>query len=163
MARHHGYYLSSVPQAHVACGVASGARVQFPYVLIVCVAVGRPVAVDLPFLLGLIDTRRADPPGGEKILSLVGQRKQSACWAHVGGAVALAYGWWSGGREGPFGDDTVNKRAARRRMARAWWSERESEADVGLPKVMHNVGTWSCYPRRVDGLPSGALSPLWVS
>ena len=100
-ARHPGHSRSLVPQALVAWGAASGVRDQFPYVLVVCVTVGRPVAVGLPFLiLRLIDTRRGNTTGGEEILSLASHRKQSARWAHVGGAIALAFGWWVGDREG---------------------------------------------------------------
>ena len=77
-----GYYRSLVPEVLVACGVVSDIRVQFPYFLVVCVTVGRPVTVDWPFMvLGLIDTRRRDAPGGEWILNLVGQRDQLVWWA----------------------------------------------------------------------------------
>ena len=100
-ARHPGHSQSLAPQALVAWGAASGVRVQFPYVLVVCVTVGRPVAVGLPFLvLGLIDTWRGDTTEGEEILSLASQREQLAWWVHVGGAIALAFGWWVSGREG---------------------------------------------------------------
>ena len=61
-ARHRGHSRSLVPQALVAWGAASGVRVQFLYVLVVCVTVGRPVVVGLPFLVvGRIDTGVAIP------------------------------------------------------------------------------------------------------
>ena len=151
-ARRRGHYRSLVFQALVAWGVGAGVRDQFPYVLVVCVNVGRPVAVDFPLLvIGLIDTLRGDTPGGEEVLSLVGQREQSALWAHVVSAVALAFGWWVSGREGPLRNDTVNERTAPCRMVRARRTERESEADIGLAKVVHDAPAWSCYPERLDG------------
>ena len=151
-ARQHGRYRSPVLQALVAWGVASDVRIQFPYVLIVCVTVGCPVAVDFPFLVfGLIDTWCYDTPGGEEILGLVSQREQTAWWSYVGGAVAVAYGWWVGGREGPLRDDTVNEWVAPCRMARARRSKCESGAGVGLAKIVYNVGAWSRYPGRADG------------
>ena len=151
-ARHPGHSRSLVPQALIAWGAASGVRVQLPYVLVVCVTVGRPVAVGLPFLIiGLIDTRRGDTTGGEEILSLASHREQSARWAHVGGAIALAFGWWVSGREGSLWNNTVNERTPPCRMARVRQSERESEADIGLAKVVHDVGAWVRYSGRVDG------------
>ena len=131
--------------------MASGVPFQCTYVLLLCVIVGRPVAVDLLFLLGLIITRRGNPPGGEEILGLVGQREQSTWWAYVKGAVALACGWWVACRESPLGDSTMNERAAPRQMARALRSERELEADAGLAEAVHDVGAWGRYLGRVDG------------
>ena len=133
------------------------------------VVVVRSVTVDSLFLLGLIDARRGNPPGGEEILGLVGQREQSTLWAHVGGAVALSCGWSVGCRESPLGDDVVNERAAPRQMAQARRSESESEADVGLAEVVRDVGAWGRYPGRVDGLrraldrPGGFCEePCWL-
>ena len=139
--RHRGHSRSLVLQALVAWGAASGVRVQLPYVLVVCVTVGRPVSVGLPFLvLGLIDTQRGDTPGGEEILSLASQREQSVWWAHVGGAIALAFGCWVNGCEGSIRNDTMNERTAPCRMVRVRRSERESEANIDLAKVVHDVG-----------------------
>ena len=42
------------------------------YVLVVCVIVGRPDAVNFPFLLGLIGAGRGDPPEDDEIVGLVG-------------------------------------------------------------------------------------------
>ena len=139
-ARRSSHLRSSVPQALFAWGVASGVPVQCTYVLVVCVVVGRSVTVDLLFLLGLIDARRDNVPCGEDIRDLVGQREQSAWWAHIGRAVALACGWWVGCHKSPLEDYTVNERAAPLQMARVRRSERESEADVGLAEVVHDVG-----------------------
>ena len=161
-ARHRGHSRSLVPQALVAWGAASGVRVQFLYVLVVCVTVGRPVAVGLPFLvLGRIDTRRGDTPGGEEILSRVSQREQSAWWAHVGGAIAFAFGWWVSDREGPLRNDTVNERTAPCRMVRVRRSKRESDPYISLAKVVHDVGAWGPYPGRVDGFRGELNRPCW--
>ena len=111
------------------------------------------------FLLGLINARRGNPPGGEEILGLVGQREQSMWWAYIKGAVALACGWWVDCSKSLFGDYTVNERAAPRHMARALRSERELEADVGLAKVVHDVGAWSRYPEWVDGFRRAFVRP----
>ena len=74
--RRSDYRSSSFPQALIAWGVASGFPFQFTYVIVLCVVVDRSVAVDLLFLLGLINARRGNPRGGEEILGLVGQREQ---------------------------------------------------------------------------------------
>ena len=144
----------SIPGSRVlvACGVASDVRVQFPYVLVVCVTVGRPVNVDWPFLvLGMMNTRRRDAPGGEWILNLLGECDQLAWWAHVGGIVAFTFGWWVSGREGPLRNDTVNQQTGPFGMLRTRRSKRESEGDISLAKVVHDVSAWSHYPGRVDG------------
>ena len=117
-ARRRSHFRSSVPQALVAWGVASGVPIQCTYVLVVCVVVGRSVAVDLLFLVGLVDARRGNAPCSEESLGLVGQSEQSGWWAHVGRAIALACGWWVGCRESPLGDYTMNERATPLQMAR---------------------------------------------
>ena len=60
----------------------------------------------------------------------------------MGGTVAFTFGWWVSGREGPLRNDTVNERTAPCGMVQTRRSKRESEADISLAKVVHDVRAW---------------------
>ena len=66
----------------------------------------------------------------------------------MGGTVASADG--VGRCESPFRNDVVHERAAPRKVAWARRTERKSEADVCLPKVVNYFRTWGRYPGWAD-------------
>ena len=138
--------------------MASGVPFPCTYALWV-VVVDRSVAVDLLYLLGLINARRSDSPGGEKIPGFVGQHEQLTWWAYVRGTVALACGWWVGCRENLLGDYTVDERTSLCQVALALRSEHKLEADAIIAEVVHYVGAWGRYSWWVDGFRRAFVRP----